>query len=65
MNVVKLRNFPDDANAYLVNGNMLVDVGMDGRHIISEIERYIKLDDLETIIITHCHYDHSGGAARC
>ena len=62
MNVVKLKNFPDDANAYLVNGNILVDVGMDGRHIISEIERYIKLDDLETIIITHCHYDHSGGA---
>lgn len=62
MQVVKLRNSPYDANSYLVDGTMLVDVGMDGEAIISELERRIQPMYLETIILTHCHYDHSGGA---
>lgn len=62
MQVIKLRNSPYDANAYLVDGTMLVDVGMDGEYIISELEKHIQPKRLETIILTHCHYDHSGGA---
>jgi len=62
MQVIKLPNSPYDANAYLVDGAILVDVGMDGINIISELENHIQLDDLETIILTHCHYDHCGGA---
>jgi glyoxylase-like metal-dependent hydrolase (beta-lactamase superfamily II) len=62
MNVIKLGNSPYDANAYLVDGNILVDVGIDGGYIISELEKHIKLENLETIILTHCHYDHSAGS---
>lgn len=62
MQVVKLRNSPYDANAYLLDGTVLVDVGMDGEAIISELEKHIQPRRLETIILTHCHYDHSGGA---
>jgi hydroxyacylglutathione hydrolase len=64
MQAIKLQNSPYDANAYLVDGRILVDVGMDGRAIISRLEKIIKPGELETIILTHCHYDHSGGAAQ-
>ena len=63
MQVIKINNSPYDANAYLVNGTILIDVGMDSSEIISELEKHIALDDLEMIFLTHCHYDHSGGAA--
>jgi glyoxylase-like metal-dependent hydrolase (beta-lactamase superfamily II) len=62
MQVIKINNSPYDANAYLVNGIILIDVGMDSSEIIPELEKHIVLDDLEMIILTHCHYDHSGGA---
>jgi len=62
MQVIKLKNSPYDANAYLVDGTVLVDVGMDGQAVISELEKHIQPGHLETIILTHCHYDHSGGA---
>jgi len=62
MQVIKINNSPYDANAYLVNGTILIDVGMDSSEIIPELEKHITLDDLEMIILTHCHYDHSGGA---
>ncbi|MDP2846018.1 MAG: MBL fold metallo-hydrolase [Candidatus Methanoperedens sp.] len=62
MQVIKLKNSPYDANAYLVDGTVLVDVGMDGQAVISELEKHIQPGRLETIILTHCHYDHSGGA---
>jgi hydroxyacylglutathione hydrolase len=62
MKVIKLNNSPDDANAYLVNGTILIDVGMDSSDIIPELGKHIDLHDLELIILTHCHYDHSGGA---
>src|SRR4030067_3515977 len=62
MQVNKINTSPDDANAYLVNGTILIDVGMDSSDIILELEKHIDLHDLELIILTHCHYDHSGGA---
>ncbi len=62
MQVIKLRTSLYDANAYLVDGHILIDVGMDARSVISELGKYIKPEDLETIILTHCHYDHTGGA---
>lgn len=64
MQVIRLNNSPYDANAYLVNGTILIDVGMDAGLIISELEKYIQPEDLENIILTHCHYDHSGGAEK-
>jgi hydroxyacylglutathione hydrolase len=62
MKIVKLNNSPYDANAYLIDGTILVDVGMDGNSMLSELKKKIQLSDLKTIILTHCHYDHSGGA---
>ncbi len=64
MQVIKLRTSLYDANAYLVDGHILVDVGMDARSVISELGKYIQPGDLETIILTHCHYDHTGGAGE-
>lgn len=62
MRVIRLRSSPYDANAYLVDGTMLIDVGMDGKFIISELEKHTRPSNLETIILTHCHFDHSGCA---
>ncbi len=64
MHVIKLTNSTYDANAYLVDESILVDVGMDAGSIIEELEKHIQPGDLETIILTHCHYDHSGGAGE-
>ncbi len=64
MQVIKLKNTPYAANAYLVDRAILVDVGMDAEAVISELEKYIQLEELEIIILTHCHHDHSGGAGE-
>lgn len=61
MHVIKLNSIYG-ANAYLVDRAILVDVGMDAELVISELRGYIQLEELETIILTHCHHDHSGGA---
>ena len=62
MQVIKLNNSPYDANAYLVDGTILIDAGMDSGSIIAQLGKYIGPEELETIILTHCHYDHSAGA---
>lgn len=64
MEIIKLRTSSYDANAYLVNRSILVDVGMDPGSIILQLEKLIKLKELKTIILTHCHYDHTGGAGE-
>ncbi len=61
------------AYAYLVLGswntlqdvNTLVDTGVDGS-IVSEIERIstgVGKRPVDQVVLTHCHFDHSGGAA--
>ncbi len=61
------------AHSYLVLGswntlqdvNTLVDTGVDGS-IISEIERIstgVGKRPVEQVVLTHCHFDHSGGTA--
>ncbi|MCE8423925.1 MAG: MBL fold metallo-hydrolase [Candidatus Methanoperedens sp.] len=62
MQVNKLRNSLYDANAYLVDSSILIDAGMDVRSIIDQLKNLIKPGELKTIILTHCHYDHSGAA---
>ena len=64
MHVIKLRNSPYDANAYLVDGSILIDVGMDAWSVIAELKKYTQPGDLKIIILTHCHFDHSGGAGE-
>lgn len=64
MKIIKLRTSLYDANAYLVDRSILIDVGMDSDSVISELKRYIQPGELKTIILTHCHYDHTGGAGE-
>ena len=52
-----------DSSVYLVNRKILIDAGMNSDLIIKQIEKYIKITDLELIILTHCHYDHTAAAA--
>ncbi|MBN2110139.1 MAG: MBL fold metallo-hydrolase [Methanosarcinaceae archaeon] len=51
-----------DANSYLINGRVLVDTGMNTRGLVAEIGKNIDIKDLELIILTHCHYDHTASA---
>ncbi|WMW23867.1 MBL fold metallo-hydrolase [Methanolobus sediminis] len=51
-----------DANSYLINGKILVDTGMSTEGLISAITENIDIKDLELIILTHCHYDHTASA---
>ena len=52
-----------DSSVYLVNRKVLIDTGMSSELIIKELESYIRITDLELIILTHCHYDHAAAAA--
>jgi glyoxylase-like metal-dependent hydrolase (beta-lactamase superfamily II) len=51
-----------DANSYLINGKILVDTGMSTDGLISTIKKNIDIKNLELIILTHCHYDHTASA---
>ncbi|SFM73387.1 MBL fold metallo-hydrolase [Methanolobus profundi] len=51
-----------DANSYLINGKILIDTGMSTEGLISAISENIDIKDLELIILTHCHYDHTASA---
>lgn len=64
MEIIKLKTSFDDANVYLVERSILVDAGMDAVSIISQLEKLIELKELKTIILTHCHYDHSAAAGE-
>ena len=62
MHVQRFNSSPYDSNGYLVNGKILIDPGMSGAALIKEMEKHIDLKDIELIVLTHCHYDHSGAA---
>ncbi len=51
-----------DANSYLINKKVLVDTGMNTKGLVEEINRNTDIKDLELIILTHCHYDHTASA---
>ncbi|WP_406660275.1 MBL fold metallo-hydrolase [Methanolobus sp. ZRKC3] len=51
-----------DANSYLVNGRVLIDTGINTSALLAEIEKNIGIKELELIILTHCHFDHSAAA---
>ena len=60
----------EDASIYLVNFNgkaAIIDSGC-GRSInflLDNIEKCnIKTDQIQYILLTHCHYDHTGGAKK-
>ncbi|MCL7411785.1 MAG: MBL fold metallo-hydrolase [Methanosarcinaceae archaeon] len=64
MNVEKINASPYDANIYLINKKILIDTGMSPRSLYEEIEKHIDPKNIELIILTHCHYDHTGAATE-
>ncbi|MBF0561023.1 MAG: MBL fold metallo-hydrolase [Alphaproteobacteria bacterium] len=59
---------PEDAAVYLINFGghaALVDTGC-GRHmerLLDNIQSVpLRLDQIEYLLLTHCHFDHTGGA---
>ena len=63
MNVQWIYISPYDANTYIINGKILIDTGINPDILTRELEKYINITDLELIILTHCHFDHTGAAA--
>ncbi len=57
-----------DCNIVLIGGErpILVDTGTGGSnpHTLQWIQRFASLDKVDRIILTHCHFDHTGGAAE-
>ena len=53
-----------DGNVYLVLDEhpILVDAGMMAHTTLNNIKKYIDPLEIELIILTHCHHDHTGGA---
>jgi len=53
-----------DGNVYLVLDErpILVDAGMMAAPTLKNIKKYIDPSEIEIIVLTHCHHDHSGAA---
>lgn len=64
--VHKVTGSPFDGNVYLIMDKIpaLIDTGMDPEPTIRKIEKYMDPKDIELIILTHSHHDHSGGVTR-
>jgi hydroxyacylglutathione hydrolase len=62
MKVYQINSSPYEANAFLVvtKKPVLVDVGMNASYILDRITEIMEPDKVETIILTHGHYDHWG-----
>ena len=61
--VHKVTGSPFDGNVYLVMDEIpvVIDTGMVPEPTIRNIKKYIDPQDIELIILTHSHHDHSGG----
>lgn len=57
-----------DSNVYLVKGqkNTIIDTGTGFymKYILDELERNTDIHDIDQIILTHEHVDHTGGAGH-
>jgi hydroxyacylglutathione hydrolase len=55
-----------DGNIYLVLDErpILIDAGMMAGPTLRNIKKYIDPQKIETIVLTHCHHDHSGAAPK-
>ncbi len=55
-----------DSNVYLIKGqkNTIIDTGsgFDMGYILDELKKNIDIHDIDQIILTHEHVDHTGGA---
>lgn len=53
-----------DSNIYVVNKKIVIDTGMTAAHVLPNLEKIMPLENIELIILTHAHYDHSGCASE-
>ena len=57
-----------DSNVYLLQGDdpIVVDTGtgMFADTMLEELSKLVPLRKVGRIVLTHCHYDHMGGAAK-
>jgi glyoxylase-like metal-dependent hydrolase (beta-lactamase superfamily II) len=53
-----------DANSYLINGTVLVDTGINTSALVAAIEKETDIKEIELIILTHCHFDHTAAAGE-
>ncbi|MCD5425665.1 MAG: MBL fold metallo-hydrolase [Methanosarcinaceae archaeon] len=53
-----------DANSYLINDRILIDTGTNANALLIEIGAQADLKNIEMIILTHCHYDHTKAAKK-
>ncbi|WP_298501361.1 MBL fold metallo-hydrolase [uncultured Methanobrevibacter sp.] len=62
--IVFIIGFNYDSNCYLIDGNILVDTGAGHNrdYLFSKLrENGVEPDEIETVVNTHCHFDHIGG----
>jgi glyoxylase-like metal-dependent hydrolase (beta-lactamase superfamily II) len=61
MKVHLLSTSPYSANVYLLpEFGVLIDAGISGSDTIAALSHFISPEDLELVVLTHAHYDHSG-----
>lgn len=51
-----------DSNVYLINKRVLIDTGMSCHKVIAALSKLVDISNIELIIFTHGHYDHTGVA---
>lgn len=68
MDVYQIGGSGYDSNIYLVDTEkpVLIDTGtgFNTSRVLKEIERILNKNTLQTILLTHMHYDHIGGAKK-
>jgi glyoxylase-like metal-dependent hydrolase (beta-lactamase superfamily II) len=61
MKVHLLSTSPYSANVYLLpDAGVLIDTGISGSDTLAAVSRFMPPEDLEMVVLTHAHYDHSG-----
>lgn len=51
-----------DSNIYVINQKIVIDTGMTAEYVLPGMEQIMPIENIELIILTHSHYDHSGCA---
>jgi glyoxylase-like metal-dependent hydrolase (beta-lactamase superfamily II) len=66
MDIIKIGGQFYDSNIYIIRSEktILLDCGTGGNHdkVLSNLKEKVDPEDIKTIILTHRHYDHTGGA---
>lgn len=53
-----------DSNIYVINQKIVIDTGMTTDYVLHHMEQIMPIENIELIILTHAHYDHSGCAGE-